>query len=443
LWKKCVKKVEKMEKDIYKMWDFVLKNIEKKLQNSRTFDLWIKPVKLLDVDGDTIKIEIPNSTFEKNFLPFLELIKEEFSQTFNFVPIFEISYPEEITQELSIFEFNLNPEYTFENFVVGPCNHLAHAASLAVAQSPGVAYNPLFLYGGVGLGKTHLMQAIGHFVKNKHNIRIAYIPSEYFVNEFIASIKNKTTHLFRNKFRNLDYLLIDDIHFIAGKEGTQEEFFHTFNYLYDKRKQIVLSSDKPPKEIKFLEQRLVSRFEWGLIVDLQVPDFETRIAIVKKKCEIRKLNLNDEFVFYIAEKIKDNIRLIEGVLNNLVANISLLNRELNKDLIDEIIEKIYNKKEEKKFVNLKRIMEVVCEYFGLTPKEIKSEKRVKSIILPRQIAMYLSRELTSSSLNSIALEFGGKDHTTVLHAYKKIKDLIEEDKNLKDVIESLKEKLNE
>jgi chromosomal replication initiator protein len=435
--------VEKMEKDIYKMWDFVLKNIEKKLQNSRTFDLWIKPVKLLDVDGDTIKIEIPNSTFEKNFLPFLELIKEEFSQTFNFVPIFEISYPEEITQELSIFEFNLNPEYTFENFVVGPCNHLAHAASLAVAQSPGVAYNPLFLYGGVGLGKTHLMQAIGHFVKNKHNIRIAYIPSEYFVNEFIASIKNKTTHLFRNKFRNLDYLLIDDIHFIAGKEGTQEEFFHTFNYLYDKRKQIVLSSDKPPKEIKFLEQRLVSRFEWGLIVDLQVPDFETRIAIVKKKCEIRKLNLNDEFVFYIAEKIKDNIRLIEGVLNNLVANISLLNRELNKDLIDEIIEKIYNKKEEKKFVNLKRIMEVVCEYFGLTPKEIKSEKRVKSIILPRQIAMYLSRELTSSSLNSIALEFGGKDHTTVLHAYKKIKDLIEEDKNLKDVIESLKEKLNE
>jgi len=432
-----------MEKDIYKMWDFVLKNIEKKLQNSRTFDLWIKPVKLLDVDGDTIKIEIPNSTFEKNFLPFLELIKEEFSQTFNFVPIFEISYPEEITQELSIFEFNLNPEYTFENFVVGPCNHLAHAASLAVAQSPGVAYNPLFLYGGVGLGKTHLMQAIGHFVKNKHNIRIAYIPSEYFVNEFIASIKNKTTHLFRNKFRNLDYLLIDDIHFIAGKEGTQEEFFHTFNYLYDKRKQIVLSSDKPPKEIKFLEQRLVSRFEWGLIVDLQVPDFETRIAIVKKKCEIRKLNLNDEFVFYIAEKIKDNIRLIEGVLNNLVANISLLNRELNKDLIDEIIEKIYNKKEEKKFVNLKRIMEVVCEYFGLTPKEIKSEKRVKSIILPRQIAMYLSRELTSSSLNSIALEFGGKDHTTVLHAYKKIKDLIEEDKNLKDVIESLKEKLNE
>jgi chromosomal replication initiator protein len=434
--------VEKMERDIYKMWEIVLKSIEGRLQNQRTFDLWIKPVKILDINENIIKIEIPNSTFEKNFLPFIELIKEEFYKIFNFIPNFEIVYPEERMEESSTFEFYLNPEYTFENFVVGPCNHLAHAASLAVAQSPGIAYNPLFLYGGVGLGKTHLMQAIGHFVKNKHNIKIAYIPSEYFVNEFVASIKNKTTHLFRSKFRNLDYLLIDDIHFIAGKEGTQEEFFHTFNYLYDKRKQIVVSSDKPPKEIKFLEQRLVSRFEWGLIVDLQVPDFETRVAIVKKKCEIRKLNLNENFVFYIAEKIKDNIRLIEGILNGLVANVSLLNRELNKDLIDEIIEKVYNKKEEKKFVNLKRIMEIVCEYFGLTPEELRSKKRVKNIILPRQIAMYLSRELTNSSLNSIAIEFSGKDHTTVLHAYKKIKELIEKDKNLKDVIESLKEKLN-
>jgi chromosomal replication initiator protein len=435
--------VEKMERDIYKMWEIVLKSIEGRLQNQRTFDLWIKPVKILDINENIIKIEIPNSTFEKNFLPFIELIKEEFYKIFNFIPNFEIVYPEERMEESSTFEFYLNPEYTFENFVVGPCNHLAHAASLAVAQSPGIAYNPLFLYGGVGLGKTHLMQAIGHFVKNKHNIKIAYIPSEYFVNEFVASIKNKTTHLFRSKFRNLDYLLIDDIHFIAGKEGTQEEFFHTFNYLYDKRKQIVVSSDKPPKEIKFLEQRLVSRFEWGLIVDLQVPDFETRVAIVKKKCEIRKLNLNENFVFYIAEKIKDNIRLIEGILNGLVANVSLLNRELNKNLIDEIIEKVYNKKEEKKFVNLKRIMEIVCEYFGLTPEELRSKKRVKNIILPRQIAMYLSRELTNSSLNSIAIEFSGKDHTTVLHAYKKIKELIEKDKNLKDVIESLKGKLNE
>ena len=425
------------------MWEIVLKSIEGRLQNQRTFDLWIKPVKILDINENIIKIEIPNSTFEKNFLPFIELIKEEFYKIFNFIPNFEIVYPEERMEESSTFEFYLNPEYTFENFVVGPCNHLAHAASLAVAQSPGIAYNPLFLYGGVGLGKTHLMQAIGHFVKNKHNIKIAYIPSEYFVNEFVASIKNKTTHLFRSKFRNLDYLLIDDIHFIAGKEGTQEEFFHTFNYLYDKRKQIVVSSDKPPKEIKFLEQRLVSRFEWGLIVDLQVPDFETRVAIVKKKCEIRKLNLNENFVFYIAEKIKDNIRLIEGILNGLVANVSLLNRELNKNLIDEIIEKVYNKKEEKKFVNLKRIMEIVCEYFGLTPEELRSKKRVKNIILPRQIAMYLSRELTNSSLNSIAIEFSGKDHTTVLHAYKKIKELIEKDKNLKDVIESLKGKLNE
>ncbi|HOK55814.1 MAG TPA: chromosomal replication initiator protein DnaA [bacterium] len=436
-----------MEKEVHKLWNIVLNNVEEKINNSRTFDLWIKPVKLIDITENIVKIEVPNSTFEKNFLPYIEILREEIQKIFGFNPNFEIIYsidlPSEIKEE-SFFEIALNPEYTFENFVVGPCNRLAHAASVAVAQSPGVAYNPLFLYGGVGLGKTHLMQAIGHFVKEKSNAKIAYMPSEYFVNEFITSIKNKTTHLFRNKFRNLDYLLIDDIHFIAGKEGTQEEFFHTFNFLYDKRKQIVLSSDKPPKEIKFLEKRLVSRFEWGLIVDLQTPDIETRVAIIKKKSELRKLSFSEDLIFYIAEKIKDNIRLIEGILNGLVANVTLLNRELNKNLIDEIIEGVYSSdKKEKKFVNIKQIMNVVCEYFGLSPEEIKSEKRVKNIILPRQIAMYLGRELTETSLNSIASEFGGKDHTTVLHACKKVKELMEKDKNLKKIIENIKEKLNE
>ncbi|MCS7180249.1 MAG: chromosomal replication initiator protein DnaA [bacterium] len=437
-----------MEKEINKLWNLVLKNLEEKIDNPRTFELWIKPAKLLEVNENVAKIEIPNSSFERNFLPFIEQIREEFYKVFGFIPNFEITYSmdiyENIEKESNFSEISLNPEYTFENFVVGPCNRLAHAASVAVAQSPGVAYNPLFLYGGVGLGKTHLMQAIGNFVKEKSNAKIVYIPSEYFVNEFITSIKNKTTHIFRNKFRNLDYLLIDDIHFIAGKEGTQEEFFHTFNFLYDKRKQIVLSSDKPPKEIKFLEKRLVSRFEWGLIVDLQVPDLETRIAIIKKKSEIRKLTIPDEYTFYIAEKIKDNIRLIEGVLNALGANLILLHRDLNKELIDEIIEGIYDsEKSEKRVVNIKRIMDVVCEYFGLTPVEIKSEKRVKNIILPRQIAMYLARQLTNTSLSSIALEFGGKDHTTVLHAYRKVKELIEKDKSLRNIIENIKEKIYE
>ncbi|MFN4227250.1 MAG: chromosomal replication initiator protein DnaA [Candidatus Ratteibacteria bacterium] len=435
-----------MEKEVYKLWDIVLKNIEEKINNSRTYDLWIKPVKLLDIYENRMKIEIPNSSFEKNFLPYVEILKEEVKKIFGFNPDFEIVYSIDLPSEIKedFFEIPLNPEYTFENFIVGPCNRLAHAASVAVAQSPGVAYNPLFLYGGVGLGKTHLMQAIGHFVKEKSNAKIAYIPSEYFVNEFVTSIKNKTTHLFRNKFRNLDYLLIDDIHFIAGKEGTQEEFFHTFNFLYDKRKQIILSSDKPPKEIKFLEKRLVSRFEWGLIVDLQVPDFETRVAIIKKKSELRKLILSDELVFYIAEKIKENIRLIEGVLNGIIANMNLLNRELNKNLIDEIIEGVYSsEKKEKRYTNIKQIMNAVCEYFGLNPEEIKSKKRIKNIILPRQIAMYLGRELTNTSLNSIASEFGGKDHTTVLHAYKKVKELMEKDKSLKDTVEKIKEKINE
>ncbi|MCM8802670.1 MAG: chromosomal replication initiator protein DnaA [Candidatus Omnitrophica bacterium] len=435
-----------MEKEVYKLWDIVLKNIEERINNSRTFDLWIKPVKLVDINENIMKVEIPNSSFEKNFLPYIEILKEEVQKTFGFNPDFEIVYSIDLPSEIKedFFEIPLNPEYTFENFIVGPSNRLAHAASVAVAQSPGVAYNPLFLYGGVGLGKTHLMQAIGHFVKEKSNAKIAYIPSEYFVNEFVTSIKNKTTHIFRNKFRNLDYLLIDDIHFIAGKEGTQEEFFHTFNFLYDKRKQIILSSDKPPKEIKFLEKRLVSRFEWGLIVDLQIPDFETRVAIIKKKSELRKLNLSDEFIFYIAEKIKENIRLIEGVLNGIIANINLLNRELNKNLIDEIIEGVYSsEKKEKKYINIKQILNVVCEYFGLVPEEIKSKKRIKNVILPRQIAMYLGRELTNTSLNSIASEFGGKDHTTVLHACKKVKELMEKDKSLRDTIEKIKERINE
>jgi len=289
------------------------------------------------------------------------------------------------------------------------------------------------------LGKTHLMQAIGHFAISISQTNILYIPAELYVNEFIQSIKNKTMQGFRNKFRNLELLLIDDIHFIAGKEGTQEEFFHTFNYLYDQRKQIILSSDRPPKEISFLEKRLISRFEWGLVVDMQPPDFETRVAILKKKCEIKNIHLEDDIIFYIAENIKDNVRVLEGVLNRIFAYATLLNQHINIHMLDEIIKGSCN--ERKKIINMDTIKEKVCNYFKISEEDIRSNKRIKNILIPRQIAMFLSRELTNDSLNSIASKFGGRDHTTVLHSCKKIKLLYNSDDYIKRVVEDIKNNL--
>ena len=424
-------------KDIDLIWKEVVERINEKMGNSRAVEIWIKPVKPVSFFDNILTIQIPNPTFEKGFSSFLPLIKETFKEVEGSYPEIKLTLQEE--KEVKIFGTPLNPDYTFENFVIGQCNRLAHAAALAVAQSPGTAYNPLFLYGGVGLGKTHLMQAIGHFVMKKHNIKVAYMPSEVFVNQFIQSIQNRTTQQFRNLFRTLDFLLLDDIHFIGGKGGSQEEFFHTFNILYDKRKQIILSSDRPPKEIKELEERLVSRFEWGLVVDLQPPDFETRVAILKKKCEIKKFYLDDKIIFYIAENIKDNIRLLEGVLNRLMAYSSLLNREIDKRLVDEVIESICYK--ERKQITIDLIIEKVSEFFHISPSDLKSTKRIKNIVIPRQIAMYLARELTGSSLNSIAFELGGRDHTTVIHAYKKVKKMIDEDEYIRDTIERIKRKI--
>ena len=428
------------KEELEKVWKETLTNVEKRLNHSRAYDVWIKPAEFKDVQDNILKIELPTMTFEKGFLPFLDIIKEEFYKIEKWYPEIEFVYREEPNiQPKHPPQFNLNPGYTFEQFVVGPSNRLAHSAAMAVAQSPGIAYNPLFLYGGFGLGKTHLMQAIGHFAISISQTNILYIPAELYVNEFIQSIKNKTMQGFRNKFRNLELLLIDDIHFIAGKEGTQEEFFHTFNYLYDQRKQIVLSSDRPPKEISFLEKRLISRFEWGLVVDMQPPDFETRVVILKKKCEIKNIHLEDDIIFYIAENIKDNVRVLEGVLNRIFAYATLLNQQINSNMLDEIIKGSCN--ERKKIINMDTIKEKVCNYFKISEEDIRSNKRIKNILIPRQIAMFLSRELTNDSLNSIASKFGGRDHTTVLHSYKKIKSLYNSDDYIKRVVEDIKNNL--
>jgi chromosomal replication initiator protein len=420
------------------LWKSILEIVEKRLESSRAFHTWIKPVKPYSLDDRALTLEIPNTTFQRGFSSFADIIKEVCVEVAGFSPELRFVYPGE-QREAKPVENNLNQGYTFENFVVGKCNRLPHAAALAVAQSPGTAYNPLFIYGGVGLGKTHLMQAISYFVSDKKSMNTAYIPCEQFVNSFIQSIQNKTTNQFRNRFRYLDVILIDDIHFIAGKEGTQEEFFHTFNTLYDARKQIILSSDRPPKEITFLEKRLVSRFEWGLVVDMQPPDFETRVAILKKKCESKNMAITDEVYFYIADNVKVNIRLLEGVLNRLFAYSSLLSRQIDIALAQEVIEGINEK--EKKIITLRHILDKTSEFFHVAVNDIISKKRVKTVLLPRQIVMYLAREMTDGSLSSIAQEFGGKDHTTVIHAYKKIQKLVQTDEYFHDLVERVKKSL--
>ncbi|MCK9265302.1 chromosomal replication initiator protein DnaA [bacterium] len=431
---------KKSKEEMQKLWNSVLINVEKKLNNPRAFEIWIKPVLLREIEDKTLKLELPAVTFEKGFIPFLGMIKEEFYILEQWYPEVELVYREEQSTPKKVeSELKLNPAYTFEQFIVGQSNRFAHSAALAVAQSPGIAYNPLFLHGGFGLGKTHLMQAIGQFAISVSQTNVLYIPAEIYVNEFIQNIKNRTMQSFKNKFRNLEFLLIDDIHFIAGKEGSQEEFFHTFNYLYDQRKQIILSSDRPPKEIAFLEKRLLSRFEWGLVADIQPPDFETRVAILKKKCENKNIHFKDEIIFYIADNIKDNVRILEGVLNRIFAYSSLLNKEINIETLDEIIKGSY--KERSKIVNIDLILEKVCEYFRISEEEIKSKRRVKNILVPRQIAMFLSKELTNNSLNSIAAKFGAKDHTTVMHSCKKIRILYNSDDYTKRVVEDIKSSL--
>jgi len=347
-------------------------------------------------------------------------------------------------QSQSGFEFYLNPRYTFENFVVGPGNRFAHAASLAIAESPGKAYNPLFIYGGVGLGKTHIMQAIGHYLlKKSYPLNFTYISSEKFTNQLINAISNRTTAKFRERYRTIDVLLIDDIHFLGGKESTQEAFFHIFNDLYDMHKQIVMSSDRSPKDIPSLEQRLVSRFEWGLVTDIQPPDLETRIAILKQKCRAESVVVSDEVMYFIAEKIKSNIRELEGALIRIVAYSSLMGKDINLELANEILKDYLREGPTK--ISIDTIQKRVADYFNIGLSDMKAKKRTKQVAYPRQIAMYLVRKLTDYSLPEIGDYFGGRDHTTILHAFKKIEESIKREEQTKHLIEKLisEIKLNE
>ncbi len=335
----------------------------------------------------------------------------------------------------------LNPRYTFENFIIGSNNRFAHAAAVAVFENPGKKYNPLFIYGGVGLGKTHLMQAIGNAMYQANpDIKIIYCTGELFANEVISAIMNNQNESFRKKYRNIDLLLIDDIQFLAGKDKCQEEFFHTFNTLFESGKQIVLTSEKPPKEIALLEDRLKTRFEMGLSVDIQTPDYETRLAILRKKAEKERYVISDDILVKIATKVKSNIRELEGVFNKLVAYTSFTNNELTDAVVENTIESILVKNT--KVLTSKLIMQVVCKFFNIKVSDIVSDKRSNSVAFPRQIAMYLCREIANMSFPAIGKDFGGRDHSTVLHAYSKIKDEYEKNSETKDLIDDIKKALS-
>ena len=335
----------------------------------------------------------------------------------------------------------LKEKYTFENFIIGSNNRFAHAAAIAVSENPGKKYNPLFIYGGVGLGKTHLMQAIGNYMyASNPNTRIIYCTGEEFANEVISAIMNSQNESFRKKFRNIDLLLIDDIQFLAGKDKCQEEFFHTFNTLFESGKQIVLTSEKPPKEIPLLEDRLKTRFEMGLSVDIQAPDYETRLAILRKKAETERYVINDEILIKIATRVKSNIRELEGVFNKLIAYTSFTKSELTDAIVDNTIESILVKNT--KVITSKLIMQVVCKFFNIKVQDMVSTKRSNSVAFPRQIAMYLCREVANMSFPNIGKDFGGRDHSTVLHAYSKISTEYDTNPETKDLIEDIKKSLS-
>lgn len=444
-----------MSSSLDNIWTEVLKLIKVELTEV-SFNTWLKTIEPISISQDKVVLTAPNE-FTKGILEgrYLNLIKNALTQVTeqDFKIHFIIPGEEEYTNNEQSIKQNhesnnnqraqLNPKYTFDSFVIGSSNRLAHAASLAVAEAPAQAYNPLFLYGGVGLGKTHLMHAIGHYILSQNpNTKVVYVSSEKFTNELINSIREYRNEEFRNKYRNIDVLLIDDIQFIEGKEGTQEEFFHTFNALHENNKQIIISSDRPPKKIPTLEDRLTSRFEWGLITDIQPPDFETRIAILRKKAKIENITVDDGVMSYIATKIESNIRELEGALIRVVAYASLTNSEVTKELTEEALKDILSATKSKEItVNL--IKDIISKNYNIKMDDFNSRKRTRAIAYPRQIAMYLTRELTDLSLPKIGDEFGGRDHTTVIHAYDKIEKEINESTSFKrkidDIIEDLKE----
>lgn len=415
-----------------------------------SYDTWFSPLKAIQSDEKSLTIETPDEFFknwiDEHYMPIIERnihaqsgqnIQIQFTvnpQLLNAPTQKELSKLEKTFDQQK--QNNLNPRFQFDHFVVGPSNRFAFAACQAVAANPAKAYNPLFIYGPVGLGKTHLLQSVTHAIRQQQpELKITYLSSEQFTNELINAIKHKSTEAFRQKYRHVDVLLIDDIHFIAGKESTQEEFFHTFNTLHDARKQIIICSDRPPKEIAHLEERLVSRFAWGLIADVQAPDFETRAAILRKKLETESVQVDDDVVLFIAEQIKTNIRELEGALIRVVAYAILDGKPVNLAIAKQVLKDMVI--ENQKRITVSDVQQQVAAYFKLPVAELKTKKRNKEIVLPRQVAMYLSRKLTQHSLPEIGQGFGGKDHTTILHAYKKLEKDLETNADLKKIVNEI------
>ncbi|MCO6511268.1 MAG: chromosomal replication initiator protein DnaA [Aridibacter famidurans] len=457
------------------VWSNVLSSVEQQL-NRQIFDAWFRPIKFKGCDEQERVLHLRASQINKEWInsnysdlldqTLAELNLENYKLKWEIVEgeketgtleardqvpgegrdedveekiVFDPFYQKNQTKfvDLEPIENTLNRKYTFETFVVGSCNQFAHAAAEAVVDQPGKAYNPMFIYGGVGLGKTHLMHAIGHAIRlrNRH-LRVAYISAEKFMNELINAIRYDKTQTFRDKYRSIDVLLMDDVQFMAGKERTQEEFFHTFNALHNDQKQIVITSDCPPREIPTLEERLHSRFEWGLIVDMEPPDLETKVAILKRKADIDGFELPDDIAFFIASKIKSNIRELEGTLVRLIAISSLRGLPISKMLAQDAMKNIIDS-EQSEGVTMERITKTVASHYKLTVDEIKSKNNSRAIALPRQVAMYLCKRMTKHSFPEIGKEFGGKHHTTVMHSVDKIENLVKEDREFHKLVSEL------
>ncbi|HNX69226.1 MAG TPA: chromosomal replication initiator protein DnaA [Candidatus Omnitrophota bacterium] len=429
------------------VWKKICSILSKEL-SERSFKTWFDPVALLSVAGDSLTLRVPDNYYGKWLEDHYQNLISSAAEEVLGHPVkilYQVVEPPKAAPSLPApspiresegFVVGLNKSYTFDDFVIGPGNRFAHAAAVAVSEAPAKHYNPLFVYGPTGLGKTHLLQSIAHETRRRHpNFKILYISSENFTNQLITAIQTRSTQQFRAKYRSLDLLLIDDVHFIAGRDSTQEEFFNTFNALYDAHKQIVVTSDRPPKEIPEMEERLVSRFGWGLVTDIQPPDFETRVAILKKKMERETVVVPDDVAYFIAGKIKSNIRELEGALIRVVAYCTLTNSTMDIKLAQEVLKDSF--KEEAQKFSIEGIQKVVADYFNVKVSDLRSKKRTLSIVKPRQIAMYLVRELTGHSLPEIGEFFGGKDHTTVLHSCNKIAKEKDLDVGLRLVLDKL------
>lgn len=430
-----------------KIWEEALVLLKEKV-HEQSFNTWLRPTRGDSLTDGQLKIQVPNP-FYAEWLGehYSNLIQKSVEEVVGkrvqmvYEPVVKVGSGvkriKPVQQDtFSARESQLQERFRFENFVVGSGNQFAHAAALAVAESPGRTYNPLFIYGGTGLGKTHLSQAIGHFVKDqKPSSRVYYTAAEKFMNEMVYAIQNRKMIGFKNKYRSKDLLILDDVHFLADKESLQEEMFHTFNSLYGAGRQLVMTSDRPPKEIPSLQERLLSRFQWGLVVDIKPPDLETRMAILKNKAERDGIDMPDDVSYYIAGSVKSNVRELEGCLIRLLAFCSLTGREMNLDTAREVLKEVMGP--EKPRITVDGIQRVVADYYDLSEDAIRGKRRTASVALPRQIAMYLCRELTELSLKEIGTRFGGKDHTTVLHAHEKIKRLVETDPQVQLATEKL------